>query len=170
MYWDREYRWTGGQTVYTGTQRGIGLVILGQRGQVNWLHGDRKLWGKNSKIQRNRKGPFETRQKRNGPTGSGSGHEADDDGQTEAGDMRRYRGRSPQPHIQPVLPHPQAFSHRAVLHIRRHTAGPGARRTHQRATERRERLPAGLERRTGPQEAPWLVTPGPGSVRRYQSS
>lgn len=74
--------------------------------------------------------------------------------------MRRYRGRSPQPHIQPVLPHPQALSHRAVLHIRRHTADPGAgvtpqtcRQTHQRATKRRERLPTGLERLTGPQQA-----------------
>lgn len=41
--------------------------------------------------------------------------------------MRRYRGRSAQPHVQPVVPHPQALSHRAVLHIRRHTADPGAR-------------------------------------------
>lgn len=65
--------------------------------------------------------------KRNGLTGSGSGHEGDDDGQTEAGEMRRYRGCSPQPHIQPVLPHAQALSHRAVLHIRWHTADTGAR-------------------------------------------
>lgn len=67
---------------------------------------------------------------RHGLTGSGSGNDGDDGGQTDTGEMRRCHGRPPQPHVQPILPHPQAFSHRAVLHGRRHTVDPGARRTH----------------------------------------
>lgn len=73
--------------------------------------------------------------------------------------MRRYRRRSPQPHIEPEVPHPQALSHRAVLHVRRHTADPrggggavsrrkpAGEHTHQRTTERRRRTQQALHGR-----------------------
>lgn len=60
-------------------------------------------------------------------TGSWSGQQGDDEGQAQAGDMSRYHRRPPEPHIEPVVPHPQPLSHRAVFHIRRHAAGPPAR-------------------------------------------
>lgn len=53
-------------------------------------------------------------------TGSGSGQQGDDEGQAQSGDMSRYHRRPPQPHVQPVVPHPQPLSHGAVLHIRPH--------------------------------------------------
>lgn len=36
--------------------------------------------------------------------------------------MSHYHRYSPHPHIEPVLSHPQALSHRAVLDVRRHAA------------------------------------------------
>lgn len=50
-------------------------------------------------------------------TGSGSGQQGEDERQAQAGDMSRYHRHSPQPHVQPEVPHPQALSHRAVLHV-----------------------------------------------------
>lgn len=78
-----------------------GLVILGQRVQVDWLQWEREDdWtGYTVILDRKLKEKKRKWQKRNGLTGSGSRHDGDDDGQTEAGEMRGYRGCSPQPHI-----------------------------------------------------------------------
>lgn len=56
-------------------------------------------------------------------TCSGSWQQGDGEGQAQAGDMSRHHCRPPQPHIEPVLPHPQSVSQRTVLHVRPHAAG-----------------------------------------------
>ncbi|KAG7229504.1 hypothetical protein INR49_031928 [Caranx melampygus] len=48
--------------------------------------------------------------------------QGDDEGQAQPGDMSRYHRCPPQPHVQPVVPHPQPLSHGAVLYIRPHAA------------------------------------------------
>lgn len=57
-------------------------------------------------------------------TSSWSGQQRDDKGQAQASDMSRYHCNPPQTHVEPVLPHPEPFSHRAVFHIGPHAAGP----------------------------------------------
>lgn len=60
----------------------------------------------------------------NSLTGSWSGQQRDDKGQAQASDMSRYHCHPPQTHVEPILPHPQPLSHRAVFHIGPHAAGP----------------------------------------------